>query len=98
MVAGFYVTISNLQELNWSSKLASMKHYLLEKCLRFPPLLIRQLGLCTQAFQQGISITFVYTFILTIYVSSRKVCVFYVCIFSTKLDLFEATCFIILPP
>ena len=31
------------------------------KHLRFPPLLMRPLGLCTQAFQQDILITFVNT-------------------------------------
>ncbi len=77
----FYVTF-----YSWI-KIASLK-----KHFRFPPLLIRPLGLCTQAIQLGVLITFEYIFsILIIFVHSCNVCVFYFCIFCNKLDLLEAT-------
>jgi hypothetical protein len=56
------------------------------------PLLIRPLGLLTQAFQLGILITFVNTFCFNYHCKCCNVCVFYFRMFSTKLDLFEATC------
>jgi hypothetical protein len=60
-----------------------------------PSTLIRPLGLCTQAIQLGILITFVITFHFN-YLRRENVCVFYFCTFSNKLDLFEATCSIII--
>jgi hypothetical protein len=59
------------------------------KCLRFLSLLIRLSVYQTQASLFGILITFVNTFRFNL------VCVFYLCILSGKLNLYEATCFII---
>jgi hypothetical protein len=70
-------------------KVASIK----SSCL--PSILVRPLGLYTQAFQLGILITFVLLFILIISVDSCNVCKFNFYIFSKKVDFFEATCFII---
>jgi hypothetical protein len=63
---------------------------------RFPTLLIRPIGLCTQAIQLGIVITFVILSILITYVNSYIIRVFYFCIFSNRLDLLEATCSIMM--
>ncbi len=62
------------------------------KRLRFPPLLIRPIGRCTQAIQLDMLITFVNTLILIILERSSNVCVFYFCIFGNKLNLYETTC------
>ncbi len=54
--------------------------------LTIPFTFIRPLGLCNQAIQLGILITFVYTFFnLIIFVNSCNVCVFYFCIFFNNL-------------
>ncbi len=66
--------------------LSLIKEAYIEKRLRFPPLLIRLLGLHTQATQLDILITFVYTFLFIIFVNSFNVCLFYFCIFSNKLN------------
>jgi len=66
-----------------------------QKRLRFLPFIISPLGLSTQAFQLGILIAFVILSALIIFVNSCNVCVFCKIIFSTKLDLFKATCFIV---
>ncbi len=62
--------------------------------MRFLPsslILIRPLGLWTQAFQFGILITFINNFCLIIYVNSNSVCVFCKIIFSNKSDLLHVT-------
>jgi len=68
---------------------------LFKKCLRFLPLLIRPLGLITQALKLGFLIIFVNNLFLTFFVNSYKVCEFCKIILSTKLYLFQAACSII---
>jgi hypothetical protein len=60
------------------------------------PILIRPLGLWTQAVCLALWELFQILSVLVIFVNCYNVCVFYICIFSNKLDLFEVTSFIIM--
>ncbi len=68
------------------------------KHLRFLPLLIRLLGLFTQACELGILITLVNTFCFNYppIISCNVYVVFYFFILSNMFDLFEATCSFVL--